>query len=272
MKVYELGEGEPEVAVIGGIHGDEPCGPLAIKRLLAEEPTVERPVKLIIANEKALEAGQRYLDADLNRVFPGDSSREGHEHTLATEIEAEIEGCTTLALHSTQSYPEPIGAVKSVDSVARDICPKLPVSVIVETDANTDGRLIQYPHVIEVECGLQGTDEAAENGYELVRAFLAATGVLPLGNRTLRLPIPDPASVPVFKLQRPIPKPAATEYEVFVNNFELVTAGTAFAAADGEAVYAEEDFYPVLLSPYGYADIFGYISEQSGTVADWDEY
>ncbi|TQQ83460.1 succinylglutamate desuccinylase [Halonotius terrestris] len=269
MKVYELGEGEPEVAVVGGIHGDEPCGPLAIKRLLAEEPTVERPVKFIIANEQALEAGERYLDADLNRVFPGDSDKEGHEHTLAAEIAREVEGCTTLALHSTQSYPDPIGAVKSVDSVAREICPQLPVSIIVETDANTDGRLIQYPHVIEVECGLQGTDEAAENGYELVRAFLAATGVLPLGDRTLRLPVPDPGSVPVFQLKRPIPKPEGTEYEVFVNNFELVTAGTAFAAVDGEAVYAEEDFYPVLLSPYGYANIFGYISEQNGTVADW---
>jgi Succinylglutamate desuccinylase len=79
MKVYELGEGTPEVAVVGGIHGDEPCGPLAIKRLLAEELTVERPVKLIIANEEALEAGQRYLEADLNRVFPGDPNADAHE-------------------------------------------------------------------------------------------------------------------------------------------------------------------------------------------------
>ena len=59
MRIYELGEGTPEVAVVGGIHGDEPCGPLAIRRLLAAEPAVERPLKLIIANEPALEAGQR---------------------------------------------------------------------------------------------------------------------------------------------------------------------------------------------------------------------
>ncbi|MFB6293250.1 MAG: succinylglutamate desuccinylase/aspartoacylase family protein, partial [Halonotius sp.] len=97
MKVYELGDGDPEVAVVGGIHGDEPCGPLAIKRLLAEEPTVDRPVKLIVANEEALEAGERYLDADLNRVFPGDASADSHEHALAAAIAREVEGCTTLA-------------------------------------------------------------------------------------------------------------------------------------------------------------------------------
>lgn len=270
MKVYELGEGTPEVAVVGGIHGDEPCGPLAIKRLLAEELTVERPVKLIIANEEALEAGQRYLEADLNRVFPGDSAADAHERRLAADLLAEIEDCTTLALHSTQSYADPIGAVKAVDTVAREIVPQLPVSVITATDDNTDGRLIKYPNVIEVECGLQGTDEAATNGYELVRAFLAATGVFPLGDAMDRLSVPARETVPVFQVAGSIPKPEGTEYEVFVDNFELVTAGTAFAAVDGEAIHAEADFYPVLLSPYGYADIFGYRSERVGTVAEWN--
>ena len=269
MKVYELGEGTPEVAVIGGIHGDEPCGPLAIKRLLAEEPTVERPVKLIIANEEALEAGQRYLEADLNRVFPGDPAADAHERRLAADLLAEIEDCTTLALHSTQSYADPIGAVKAVDTVAREIVPQLPVSVITETDDNTDGRLIKYPNVIEVECGLQGTDDAAKNGYELVRAFLAATGVLPLADAMDRLSVPDPETIPVFRVEGPIPKAEGTEYEVFVDNFERVSAGTAFAAVDGEAIHAEADFYPVLLSPYGYADIFGYRSDRVGTVAEW---
>ena len=67
-------------------------------------------------------------------------------------------------------------------------------------------------------------------------------------------------------MQTPIPKPAGTEYEVFVENFELVEAGTAFAAVDNEPLYAEEDFYPVLLSPYGYEDIFGYVAEDVGRV------
>jgi len=266
MKIYELGEGTPEVAVVGGIHGDEPCGPLAIKRLLAEQPTVDRPVKLIIANEKALETGDRYLEADLNRVFPGAPDSDAHERRLAHDIAREIQGCTTLALHSTQSYADPIGVIKSVDEVARAICPRLPLDVIIETDSHTDGRLIEYPHTIEVECGLQGTDAAAENGYELVRAFLAATGVLPMDESSGRLDIPAPEAVRVFRLQTPIPKPPGIEYEVFVNNFELVETGTAFAAVDNEPICAEQDFYPVLLSPNGYENIFGYVSERVGSV------
>ncbi len=267
MKVYELGEGTPEVAVVGGIHGDEPCGPLAIERLLAEEPAVERPIKLIIANEEALAAGKRYLDADLNRVFPGDADAGDHERRLAHDLAREIQGCTTLALHSTQSTPRPMGVIRSVDEVARAIYPRLPVDVLIETDAHTEGRLVEYPHTIEVECGLQGTDEAAENGYELVRAFLAATGALPAPAATDRLDIPEPERVTIYRLQRPIPKPDGQRYEVLVNNFERIEEGTPFAAVDGQRLYAETAFYPVLLSAGGYEEIFGYVAERVGEVA-----
>lgn len=267
MRIYELGEGTPELAVVGGIHGDEPCGPLAIERLLAENPAVQRPVKFIIANEEALEAGTRYLDADLNRVFPGDADAEAHERRLAHDIAREIQGCTTLALHSTQSTPKPMGVIRSVDEVARAIYPRLPLDFLIETDAHTDGRLVEYPHTIEVECGLQGTEEAADNGYDLVRAFLAATGALPAPAADDRLEVPDPETVDVFRLKRPIPKPAGTQYQVFVDNFERVTEGTAFAAVDGEPLHAESDFYPVLLSPGGYEEIFGYVSEKIGHVS-----
>ena len=267
MRIHELGEGTPEVAVVGGIHGDEPCGPRAIDRLLAAEPAVERPVKLIIANEAALQAGQRYLDADLNRVFPGDPDATAHERRLAYDLAREIQDCTTLALHSTQSTPKPMGVIRSIDEVARAIYPRLPLDVLIETDAHTDGRLIEYPHTIEVECGLQGTEAAADTGYDLVRAFLAATGALPAPEADGRFDVPDPETVEVFRLQEPIHKPDGDSYEVLVENFEPVSAGTAFAAVDGESLYAETDFYPVLFSEGGYEEIFGYVAEKTGRVA-----
>ncbi len=266
MEVIELGDGTPEVAVVGGIHGDEPCGPLAIERVLADEPAVERPVKFIIANEEALAENVRYLEADLNRAFPGDPESPVHEIRLAHDVAREIQGCTTLALHSTQSYAAPIGVIKSVDEVARAIYPRLPVDVIIETDEHTDGRLIEYPHTIEVECGLQGSDAAVENGYDLVRAFLAATGVCSIDPTETRFELPDREEVEVFRLEEPIPKPDGDHYEVFAENFRKVDAGQVFASVDGETLIAERAFYPVLLSPYGYQSIFGYISQRAGTV------
>ncbi|WP_418285546.1 succinylglutamate desuccinylase [Halorubrum sp. DTA46] len=266
MDVYELGAGEPEVAVVAGIHGDEPCGARAVRRLLDTDPDVERSVRLIIANEPALDAGVRYLDTDLNRAFPGDPDSDAREERMAARLLDEVAGCTTLAIHSTQSYAEPFAVIDSMDEVARAVAPHLPVEVVIQTDAFTEGRLIEHPHTLEVEAGLQGSDGAADNAYWLTRAFLTATGVLPAPGADGVVDAGGRDDVAVFRLRDRIPKPEAEEYEVFARNFERVEAGDRFAAADGDPIRADEPFYPVLLSPYGYRDQFGYVAERVGTI------
>jgi predicted deacylase len=264
MRIHQLGDGTPELCVVAAVHGDEPCGVHAVERLIAAEPSLQRPVKLVVANEKALEVGVRYLDDDLNRAFPGDPNAESHERRLAHDLAREIRGCTTLAIHSTQSFGDPFAVVESVDPVAREIAPKLPITALIETDEQTEGRLIEYPHVIEVEAGYQGTGEAAENATELSWAFLAATGALE-GARSVTRPAVE---VPVFRLSDPIPKPPGENYEVFAKNFERVDEGEVFAAVDGRELTAEEPFYPVLLSPYGYENQFGYAARKAGDVEE----
>lgn len=266
MRVYELGEGTPEVAVVGTIHGDEPCGVRAIERLVAEDPDVERPVKLIVANEEALDVGVRYLDEDLNRAFPGDPDADSHERRLAHALQRELHDCTVLSLHSTQSYSDPFALVDTVDAVSRAICPHLPVDVVVETERFTEGRLIEHPHTIEVECGFQGSEKAAENAYWLTRAFLAATSALPALTADDPVDAGDREDVAVFRLLDRIPKGPADEYEVFATNFVRVEEGERFAAIDGEPLYADESFYPILLSPYGYRDVFGYAADKVGAL------
>ncbi|WP_115864307.1 M14 family metallopeptidase [Halorussus litoreus] len=263
MRIEQLGEGTPEVAVVAAIHGDEPCGVRAVERVLDDPPAVDRPVKFVVANETALAKGVRYVDEDLNRAFPGDPDADTHEGRLAAALAEELRDCTTLSLHSTQSYAEPFALVDAVDEIARSVCPYLPVSVLVETGGQSEGRLIEYPHVIEVECGLQGSAAAADNGVDLIRGFLTATGALaddePVAGE-------DADPVVVYRLGPSVPKSVAEEYEVFAHNFEEVAAGESFAAADGDELVADEAFYPVLMSPYGYEDVFGYRAERVGVL------
>ncbi|WP_396612316.1 succinylglutamate desuccinylase/aspartoacylase family protein [Haloferax sp. S1W] len=284
MRIYELGDGTPEVSVVGSIHGDEPCGARAIERLVAEDPDVERPVKFIVANEEALDADVRFLDDDLNRVFPGDPNADSHERRLAYDLGREVRGTTAFSIHSTQSYADPFAIVDTVDAISRSILPHLPVDVVVETNNFADGRLIEHAHTIEVEAGLQKSDEAAKNAYWLIRAFLTATNVLPAPavasdggdasddeapvakDARLRLAAPEENSLDVFRLLEMIPKPVAEEYEVLAKNFEPVESGEPFARADDETFIADRDFFPILLSAYGYANIFGYAGEKVGTL------
>lgn len=262
MRIEQIGEGEPAVAVVGAIHGDEPCGVTAIERLLESEPAVEQPVKLIVANERALKAGSRYVEEDLNRAFPGDPDGPTHESRLAAELTAELAGCTTLALHSTQSYEEPFAIVREAAGSPMELASQISVDAVVETGPFDDGRLFEsVTRLVEVEAGYQGTTAAADNATRIVREFLRSTGVL-----TDKPPL-EPLDHPVYRLNNVVPKDDAQDYEVFVSNFERVEAGDAFAAIDGDTVVADEPFYPVLLSAYGYEDVFGYAAKKRDSSA-----
>ncbi|WP_225334485.1 succinylglutamate desuccinylase/aspartoacylase domain-containing protein [Halomicrobium urmianum] len=261
MRIETLGEGDPEVAVVGGIHGDEPAGVHAVETLLAERPPVERPVALVVANEAAGEAGERYLDADLNRSFPGSRDADAHEERLAAELAEAVGDCTTLALHTTQSYEDMFAIVDEIDDLARSACPRLSVDAVVEAGADYEGRIFaSVPDAIEVECGYQGSEAAKDNAVQVAREFLRAVDALPGEAERKR------DELPVFGLGGPVTKQSADVYEVYATNFEEVAAGEAFAAADGDPIEADESFHPVLMSPEGYEDVFGYTAERVGTL------
>jgi predicted deacylase len=260
METWVLGDGEPEVAVVGAIHGDEPCGAVALRRLRRDPPAVDEPVLCVIANEAALERGVRYVDEDCNRAFPGDPDAETHEGRLAARLVDALDDRLTLSLHSTQSHPEPFGIVSEVTGDPRfvTIPPRLPIEAIVEGGRFEEGRLLESVPTIEVECGHQGSDAAVDNAVAVVDAFLRATGALPG---------PDPPrTLPVLRLRRQIPKGPADEYAVHVDNLDRVPADVPFASADGEHAVADEPFYPVLLSADGYESVFGYEADRVGIV------
>lgn len=259
MRVEQLGSGTPEVAILAGVHGDEPCGVRAVERLLEAEPSVSRPVKLVVANERALSRETRYVDEDLNRTFPGDPNAESHEKRLAAELERELSGVLTFSMHSTRSYGEPFAIVNRITERTRKLCSQLPVGSLVGCGEFDEGRMFTRVEAIEVECGLQGSDRAAENAYRLARAFLRAVDALP--GET------DSRELPAYRLVDCIPKERADSYEVYVENFKRVDPGDPFAAADGTARVADEPFYPVLMSPDGYQDVFGYAAERIDEVA-----
>jgi succinylglutamate desuccinylase len=90
----------PDLAIIGCQHGDERIGQEMIDRfrpLLDELPGLQ----LILANEEAMARGQRFIDADLNRSYPG-SPEGNHEERLAVEMLRALQQTRfVIDLHST---------------------------------------------------------------------------------------------------------------------------------------------------------------------------
>jgi len=265
MRVATVGpEGtgeQPAVAAVGGIHGDEPCGVRAIDRFLAEGPVdaVERPVRLIVANERALDAGTRYVEGDLNRLFPGDPDGDTHEERLAHELWQEIRGCRTLGFHATVSFDDPFGTLADLTPGKAEIMRALPLDHAADFTGLVSGRSVNLPEFVNVEAGFQGSDAAADNAYDCLLAYLRVTDALP-GD-------PDPTPTAHYRVRETIEKEPGTTYRVHVENFERVPAGTAYATTGtGEELTADADFWPVLLSASGHDALLGYTADRTGEI------
>jgi hypothetical protein len=265
MRVETIGsesaDAEPAVAAVGGIHGDEPCGVRAIDRFLAEGPLerIQRPVKLIVANERALEAGTRYAEGDLNRLFPGDPDSDTYEERLAHDLWEEIRDCTTLGFHSTVSFDEPFGTLADLTPQKADIMRALPLSHAADFTGVVSGRSVNLPGFVNVEAGYQGSDAAADNAYECLLAYLRAMDALPED--------PEPTDTTHYSVRATLEKAPGTTYRVHVENFERVPARTAYATTGtGEELTTDLEFWPVLMSANGHNALLGYAADRTGEI------
>ncbi|ELY57694.1 M14 family metallopeptidase [Natronolimnohabitans innermongolicus] len=93
---------EPEVVVVAGVHGDERSGIRAVNRLREADLDLQRGVAFVLANPEAIEAGERYLDSDLNRVFPGDPDGDREERIAARHC---VRSGACIATSVTRVHP-----------------------------------------------------------------------------------------------------------------------------------------------------------------------
>lgn len=255
MQVRTLGDGDPEVAVVGAVHGDEPCGARAIERILSADPPVQRPTTFVVANETALRRGERYVDVDLNRVLPGDRTADAHERRLAADLVEQVEGTLTLGIHSTRSYDGTFGVLSAPTERKRALFDRTHVTRVADTTAVSEGRCVDQPGFVDVEVGPQGTERATERAVRATRSFLRATDALP-GD-------PGETATAYYEVTEILEKEPGATYEFLATNFERVAPGETYARKDGEALVAREEFWPVLASATGHDTILGYRAERT---------
>jgi len=267
METIDRGSaGSARVAIVGGIHGDEPAGERIVRRLADElgeagQGSGDGIVRLIIANEPALTAGTRYTDADLNRAFPGDADSDEYERALAPRLAAELEGMdAVLALHTSHSAPPPFAIYSDLTPSVRRTVTAMPVDYVVDAGGLRGTTLDSaIPHTVSIEVGRQGSGEAVEFGYEACLAFLRAHGALDDEPPTF-------TETTVVAGDEEVPK-GDGEPAVHFANFEEIPVGEVFAEDD---VYThrveEEGVVPILASEEGYEEIFGIYGREMGTL------
>ncbi len=157
---YSTGRPGPLIIFVGGVHGNEPAGVLALQEVLEDLRARSRPLRgrlvCLAGNLEALRQGQRYIERDLNRVWAhGDTRPEEladlHEARVREEmeklIEIEIAGVSgpviLVDLHSTSAGGSPFSIIGDTRQNRR-IAMAMPVPVILGLEESVDGALLGF--------------------------------------------------------------------------------------------------------------------------------
>ena len=153
----------PTLIVVGGLHGNEPAGVTAGARVL--EHISDRGLTLagrlvaLRGNIEALEAGCRYIDRDLNRIWQperveavlaGNANGDLAEHEQQRGLAEALEECFAAAegpvffldLHSTSSETTPYFWI--VPGGATDVITHFPMPSVYDPTMRIEGTLGQW--------------------------------------------------------------------------------------------------------------------------------
>lgn len=194
----------PIVVCIGGIHGNEPAGVIALKnvlkRLSETKPQFQGELIGLAGNRRALSRGVRYLDQDLNRmwmphrVWSLKSEREVSDGTsenleqreLLAEIEKALghnpESAIFLDLHTTSADGAPF-AIISDTLINRRLALQMNVPIILGLEENLDGTILNYINelghaAIGFEAGQHDAASSVQNHENAIWITLVGAGCL----------------------------------------------------------------------------------------------
>ncbi len=186
---YSFDSGKPgkNILILGSIHGDEPCGSLAIEKL--REGIVSWKIQLLewkitcipYANLVAYQQQKRQITENLNRIFW--SNRSGDIYDIARNIEKEIlESDFILDLHSFSSWVDPFIFNDYNTEHINTIIQNIPIKYVMtgwtelyketpELDTIGFAKKNGQPW-ITIECGENTDPKSQENAYTAIISVL----------------------------------------------------------------------------------------------------
>lgn len=192
----------PTLIVVGGLHGNEPGGAIALTKvsdtLRTKQEQMCGRVYLIAGNTRGLPLGVRFIDRDLNRAWTRENMAsvstpalmELSEGCELTEIDRLLDSILITArsevyvldLHSTSADGMPFATVG--DTLRnRKFAEKFPVTVLLGIEEHLDGTMLEYLNnagavTLGFEGGQHGSQVTIENHTSLVWLTLVNTGIL----------------------------------------------------------------------------------------------
>lgn len=196
---YTCGLPGPLILAVGGIHGNEPSGPRAIKAFLdmlhTQCPLMTGTVLGLLGNIKASAANQRYLDKDLNRCFRADYVAGADRELLGAEgpelyelaailhrLQDEFEDVCFVDCHTTSAPTMPYLSINA-HPLSIQLAHRFPLNNVIGLQQSIPGCFAEYCNKLDFrgftfEAGQHLGAAAFNNQMALLWLLLVYSGAL----------------------------------------------------------------------------------------------
>jgi hypothetical protein len=190
----------PTLVFFGGIHGNEPSGVFALNEVFSrlDKERLNGSVYAISGNIKALQTRQRFIDADLNRIWTKEEIKGLNNGVSKNKEEKERQVLYDLVwgiinkeegpfyfidLHTTSSQTLPFITINDA-LINRRFSKLFPVPIVLGIEEYLDGPLLSYVNELGYvslgfESGQHDERDAITNSVAFINLTLGFTGALP---------------------------------------------------------------------------------------------
>jgi len=140
-----------KVTLVCCVHGNELFGKTVFYYFLRK---IEQypGLSLVLANEPAIKARKRYVDADLNRSFPGNTNSKLYEPRLAAKLLDTINPKSVIIdIHTTKTRLKAINIVTSLNSTTKSLLSTIPYPEVAYMGQGFGSLISQYERAVSLE-------------------------------------------------------------------------------------------------------------------------
>ena len=263
---YSAEEAGPWMLILGAVHGNEVCGTKAIQRVMEELDSGALKLEcgrvefVPVANPRAHESGQRYIERNLNRYFLPSEKPKTYEAKINNILCPMIEGCDYfIDLHSTTAGGIPFASVEGNDEAENKLAAAMGGEVLLfgwheayaasgRTNPDPDESMGTTAYArrhgataVLLECGQHKDPVSVEVAYKSIRNALCHVGLVEDADKK---PLPEPL---LIRTKLVVYRTEGGSFAEDWGNFSPVKAGQKLATRqDGVEITAPSDGFIVL--------------------------
>lgn len=202
---FETHQAGPRLLILGGVHGNEVCGPMAMAQILPDLESGAIALKagrltlVPIANPRAHEENKRFIDRNLNRALRKREKPEKYEEHLMNELCPLLDDCDVLLdIHSYTAGGPPFAFCRTGEGRAAEeaFVASLCINHVVygwedaydnagvsydpeESVGTTEYARRAGAQAVTIECGQHRDAEAPAVALRAIKGALKHTGLAP---------------------------------------------------------------------------------------------